>query len=491
MKCKNCGTENPDGSRFCATCGKPLEQEEAAKNVAEQKEETVQNVTEQKTEEIAISTAEPEKEQSVNAEPENVQEKKTEEPVKKEVKATESKSLTQKKSRGLNKFLIGLACAVVVVVVAAGLLISRARRTIDLNKYVTFETTGYNGYGNVYPQIDWQKIQKKYDSRLKFTKEFKEQFGDSADSVSPVEVLQSYVSVEMKSNGNFSNKEKAKYKWTVNKDYEKYVKCNLKYKDKTYKVKGLEEVKTFDAFKDLEVSFSGISPEGTVSFDYTGSDLTSDDFQTDATNGALENGDKIKVYLDKSMEDSYASNLGKLPKKWEKEYTVKGLWSYVTSASDIDDDTMQKMQDQAEQVYNDHVESSWVDSESLESLTYMGDYLLEPVDGNGNELYLIYHVKVRDQYSNDDGSYDKVNDVYWYMHYGTILTDGEGNTDVDLSDYGTPGNFFKIRTDAKTDGISSMVWKYYGYPTLDDLYNDIVDNNTDYSLVEDAVDDTK
>ena len=43
MRCKNCGTENPDGSRFCATCGKPLEQEEPAKNVAEQKEEAVQN----------------------------------------------------------------------------------------------------------------------------------------------------------------------------------------------------------------------------------------------------------------------------------------------------------------------------------------------------------------------------------------------------------------------------------------------------------------
>ena len=39
MRCKNCGTENPDGSRFCATCGKPLEQEEPAKNVAEQKDE--------------------------------------------------------------------------------------------------------------------------------------------------------------------------------------------------------------------------------------------------------------------------------------------------------------------------------------------------------------------------------------------------------------------------------------------------------------------
>ena len=76
-------------------------------------------------------------------------------------------------------------------------------------------------------------------------------------------------------------------------------------------------------------------------------------------------------------------------------------------------------------------------------------------------------------------------------HYGTILADGEGNTDIDLSDYGTPGNFFKIKTDAKTDGISSMVWKYYGYPTLDDLYADVVGDNADYSLVEDAVDNTK
>lgn len=486
MRCKNCGTENPDGSKFCATCGKPLEQEETAKDVAEQKEEAVQNTKEQKEETVQNAA-----EQSTEETATSTAEVETEQAVKEGSKAAEAKSLTHKKSRGLNKFLIGVACAVVVVVIAAGLLISHARKTIDLNKYVTFETTGYNGYGNVYPQIDWQKIQKKYDSRLKFTKEFEEQYGRSTDSISPVEVLQSYVSVEMQSNGNFSNKDKAKYKWNINKDYEKYIKCNLKYKDKTYKVKGLEEVKKFDAFKDLEVTFSGTDPNGVVSFDYSGSDLTASDFQTDATDGTLENGDKIKVYLDKSMADSYAVNLGKLPEKWEKEYTVKGLWYYVTSTGDIDDDTMQQMQDQAEKEYNDHVESSWTDSESLESLTYMGDYLLESSDGIGNELYLIYHAKVRDQYSNDDGSYDKVNDVYWYIHYGTILADGEGDTDVDLSDYGTPGNFFKIKTDAKTDGVSSMVWKYYGYPTLDDLYADVVDNAQDYSLVEDGVDSTK
>lgn len=66
----------------------------------------------------------------------------------------------------------------------------------------------------------------------------------------PVAVLQSYVSVEMNSDSDLSNKDKVKYSWNVNKDYTKYVKCNLKYKNETYKVKGLEEVKTFDAFKE-------------------------------------------------------------------------------------------------------------------------------------------------------------------------------------------------------------------------------------------------
>ena len=61
MRCKNCGTENPDGSKFCATCGKPLEQEEPAKNVAEQKEEAVQNAEEQKEE--AVQNAEEQKEE--------------------------------------------------------------------------------------------------------------------------------------------------------------------------------------------------------------------------------------------------------------------------------------------------------------------------------------------------------------------------------------------------------------------------------------------
>lgn len=429
MKCRNCGSENSDSSKFCAKCGKPLKEEES--------------------------------------------------------------STLKSKLKNLNKLQIALACAVVVVVIVSGLLISRASRTINLNEYISFETEGYNGYGNVYPEIDWQKIQEQYDSKVKFTDAFKEQFGEVTDAVSPIEVLQSYVSVDVESDGNLSNKDKVRYVWNINKEYSKYVKCNLKYKDKTYTVTGLEDVEKFDAFQDLEVSFKGADSEGSVSLEYTGSDLTADDFQTDATNGTLKNGDTIKVYLDESMADSYAESFGKVPEEWEKEYTVEGLYAYISSVEDIDDESMQKLQDQAVKEYKDHVDSSWTDSESLQSLTYMGSYLLKSKTGKGNELYLIYHAKVRDQYSNSDGSYDQVNDVYWYMHYGPVMADDEGNTQVDLSDYGTPGNFFKIKTDTKTNGISSMVWKYYGYPTLDDLYADVVTKNQKDYDVEDSVDSTK
>ena len=62
----------------------------------------------------------------------------------------------------------------------------------------------------------------------------------------------------MKSDSNLSNKDKVKYNWNVNKDYAKYVKCNLKYKNKTYKVKGLEEVKTLDVYKRQILDYHSI-----------------------------------------------------------------------------------------------------------------------------------------------------------------------------------------------------------------------------------------
>lgn len=451
MKCQYCGAENPDDAKFCAACGKPV----AAKEEATGEEENAVEATE---------------DSGVTEEPE----------AGKEVRSGNNKT----------KLMIILICIAAVIIFIAGFMIIRVRKTIDLDKYVSFETTGYDGSGDVYAQIDWQKIEKKYGSRLSLTKEFKEQYGDGGDSVSPVDVLQSFVSVDVESDGNLSNKDKVEYRWNINQEYSKYVKCRLKYKNGSYKVKGLEGVKSFDAFKDLDVKFSGTEPYGYVTWDYNGSDLTADDFQCDA-DATLKNGDKVTIYLDKSKADEYSAEFGKVPEKWKKEYTVKGLDYYITKSSELDDETLKEMQDQAEKEYHDHMDRYWGDYESLESLTYMGDYLLSSKDKDSNILYLVYHAKVRDAYSNGSESYDQVNDVYWYISYEDILSDGEGNLTVDISDYHTPDNEFTIRTDVKDQSMTDMLWKYYGYQTLDDLYKDVVTaNEADYDH-DDNVDASK
>ena len=287
MKCQYCGTENADDAKFCAACGKPVTGQEEANDETE----------------VAAEAAET---------PETAEKPETNEN-------------TQKKKNSGNrktKLMIILICVAAVIIFLAGFMIMRARKTIDLDKYVSFESTGYEGSGDVYAQIDWQKVEKKYGSRLSFTKEFKEQYGIGADSVSPVDVLQSFISVEVESDSNLSNNDKVKYKWNINKEYSQYVKCRLKYKDGSYKVEGLEEVKSFDAFKDLDVKFNGTEPSGYVTWDYKGSGLTAADFQCEDYE-TLKNGDKIKIYLDKSKADEYSANFGKIPEKWKRSIQLR------------------------------------------------------------------------------------------------------------------------------------------------------------------------
>lgn len=125
MKCQYCGTENADDAKFCAACGKPVTGQEEANDETEVAAEAAE------TPEIA--------------------------------EKPETNEKTQKKKNSGNrktKLMIILICVAAVIIFLAGFMIMRARKTIDLDKYVSFESTGYEGSGDVYAQIDWQKVEK-------------------------------------------------------------------------------------------------------------------------------------------------------------------------------------------------------------------------------------------------------------------------------------------------------------------------------------------
>lgn len=292
------------------------------------------------------------------------------------------------------KLLIGVGAAVIAVIVIIVVVVN-AGKTIDVNKYLTVETSGYDGYGNATVTVDWDAIEQKYGSKVSFTGAARSEFGSALSMVTPMDALQAAMVVDLDEDSKLSNGQTITYTWTVDPELTKYLKCKVKYKDGSYTVKDLTEVGSFDAFANLEVEFSGVAPNGSANLNYTGSELSYYDFDADKVSG-LSNGDVITVTIDESMIPSCAERLGKVPESNEKQYTVTGLQSYLTNLSEITDEDLAVMQQQASDVYNASVAKEWSESSHLENFTYLGDYLLTAKNadtwGTRNYLYLVYKV---------------------------------------------------------------------------------------------------
>ena len=145
------------------------------------------------------------------------------------------------------------------------------------------------------------------------------------------------------------------------------------------------------------------------------------------------------------------------------------------------------LQKQAEDVYNAKAAKDWGDWESLESLTYMGDYLLTSKNSNDNYLFLVYKAQVHNNYSNGESTYDQTNDIYWYIRYEDLIADADGNVTVDLTYYSTPNDRVEVDSCVDSGWWSTQKWYYYGYMSLDDLYRSTVTANLDGWNHEDSV----
>ena len=324
------------------------------------------------------------------------------------------------------KYLIGgiVGAAVLFILLCIGCIAAfNASRTINLNKFVVVEVEGYEGYGKAKVYVDWDAVDKKYGKKLKYTRLGKKQMGLMYKITPPLLLIRDAVSVELEKSENLSNGDKIKYVWTVDDDiYKKYVKARLKYKDKDYKVDGLAQVSTFDAFADLEVKFEGTSPDGYVSFNYNGTEMSSYDFKCDTMNG-LSNGDTITVTIPSDDMSVYADRIGKIPAETEKDYEVSGLDEYVTSFADLPDSFISTAKSDAEDTIFANFAND--DGASVSNLEYAGYvYIMRKDDGNGyiyNALSVIYKGTV----SSTEGRFS-AGTVYFPVQFNDILKNENG-----------------------------------------------------------------
>lgn len=442
MFCGNCGTENVSSAIYCKECGAKLN------NAPKQNVDTANN----KINDYFFNTI-----------------------------AT-IKQLPK-------KILIGGIAALAVLLIIICVAITSSSK-INLNKYVVINSEGYDRYGKVSVSVDWDAIEKKYGKKVKFAGS-KSEYEDLMLYSSPIDAMKDFVSVKIEPNSNLSNGDKVEYTWDIDEDLYKLIKCKIKYKDGEYKVSGLTKLATFDAFSDLTVEFSGIAPNGTANINYTGSDLDYFDFSCDKTT-ELSNGDVVKVTIDESKIEAIVDRLGKIPETNEKEFTVEGLDSYLLKVDEIDSDSLEKMQKQAEDVFNALAAKNWGDGEELQTLTYVGNYLLTIKESDSwndnNMLYLVYKAQVRNFFSNSDKSYDQVNDIYWFISYSDLKVDSDGNTIVDVSEYGIPNDRVEIDSGISV-WWSNKTWYYYAYKSIDELYKAVVTKNLDTYNHQDNIDE--
>ena len=403
-----------------------------------------------------------------------------------------AKENTKMKKHNPAKVLVSIAA--VAVVAAGGWAFANRTPTIDVSKYMTLSADGYNTVGKLNIAADTDKLEQDYGKQIttRFKKQMKnlkdDTFGLSSLTASLYDGYEADLFAETCATGsadktkNLSNGDVVTYTWDDNSDEaEEAFGVKVKYTDITYTVSGLASVNTFDAFDGVDVEFSGISPDGraTVNSLPTAAEAQGLYYTLDENSG-LSNGDTVTLTVHSNRDDfsDCIDKYGAMPQATEKTFTVEGLNEYVTSADTLSDSVLVSLQNQAEDVFKSYAAQRFSNGQTFKGMTYLGNYILTPKNkdswGDKDRIVLAYQVTVHHDYTSElNTTYDADDSFFWYITFNNVSKDADGNIASGLNDYDTPTTFVKIDSGVQKYSFSSSTetWEYYGYASLDSLYN--------------------
>lgn len=403
-----------------------------------------------------------------------------------------AKENTKMKKRNPAKVLVPIAA--VAVVAAGGWAFANRTPTIDVSKYMTLSADGYNTVGKLNISFDTEKLEKDYGKQIatRFKKQMKnlkdDTFGLSSLTASLYDGYEADLFAETCATGSadktkgLSNGDVVTYTWDDNSDEaEEAFGVKVKYTDITYTVSGLASVNTFDAFDGVDVEFSGISPDGraTVNSLPTAAEAQGLYYTLDENSG-LSNGDTVTLTVHSNRDDfsDCIDKYGAMPQATEKTFTVEGLNEYVTSAETLSDSVLVSLQNQAEDVFKSYAAQRFSNGQTFKGMTYLGNYILTPKNkdsgGDKDRIVLAYQVTVHHDYTSElNTTYDADDSFFWYITFNNVSKDANDNIASGLNDYDTPTTFVKIDSGVQKYSFSSSTetWEYYGYASLDSLYN--------------------
>ena len=449
--------------------------EEATKNVAEQAEKKVQET---------VSAADRIKANVNKYKPE----KKAEEPNRNAQSGGAGNGTEKKHSAPI----VLIAILLIFLVFALGYAVFPRKTKVNLDKYISVDFTGYDGYGKADVHFDSEAFLKDYRKKIKLKKKGDLLTSAVMEGYTPEAFLNDYyLSGNWKLDGvdgKYKNGDKVHLSWKIDKDkIEETFRVKVKDAGKEFEVKGLDKVEKFDAFENLSIEYSGTAPNGMADLEGKGIMDGSKGlyFSADKMDG-LSNGDEITVKIvPENALEAFIQKTGKAPKETEKQFKVEGLPAYIDSASAINEENLNNIKSEME----DNIKSSVAkegDSVQLISTEYQGYYFLKAKNKNygiQNVFYPVYKVTVRITLP----SKGFVQDYSYYVSASlqNIMDEGNGKVTIDTTDMDTVYHTFEIDTDPG-NWLSN---RFYldGFESLDSLRKEVVTKQLSNFKVEEKI----
>lgn len=366
------------------------------------------------------------------------------------------------------KMIIGIAVAVVAII-AIVIVVATSKPTIRLNEYVSVTYSGYDTVGTAEVSFDMEAFCEKYEGKLRQI--------EGASSPGPeLFAKRAIKDSKLDKEKNLTNGEEITYQWNFAVSaLEEVYDCKIECSDIKFTVEGLADIETVDLFKDVEIVYEGIAPYASAYVKNKSKEDYAEEiwFTTDATN--LDNGDTFTVSIDFSenfgSKNSFIKMYGKAPEETEKEFVVEGLPEYITKASQLSEDVVSVLKQQAEATHAQHVAEKWKDGEfgdvaQLTGFEYVGAYIL---NGSGfNKVLMVYEVNAHAESKFETLRLSGDTTYYTAVIFDKVYIDKDGSV-VTGTNSVVKNTKHKLELNHKTNTWYSRTFYFYGYSTLEGL----------------------
>lgn len=267
---------------------------------------------------------------------------------------------------------------------------------ISLNDYVTVTFSGKDLAGYATAKFDKEQFMLDHINHVSFNEEnlqvYRELYG--YDSKSAISSSLRFVSVSVKPSYDLSNGDKVEIVWIIDEEkLNNYFNCNYEYSAETFVVTGLTEPATFNPFDELQVSYSGIAPYGSVKVYSAGRNYGGTYTVTPDKN--LKNGDKIIVKYNCDDKATMVANYGKYPSVYENTYTVSGLKEYPLKISDISNEILSNVDKLVQNYFSNYkTDAEILSGQKFKSAKVAGYAFLIPTAGDDSLFFAVYEAQL-------------------------------------------------------------------------------------------------